>query len=507
MRLRRVLTALVAAVPLLLVGPAHASTSGRLLRVPQDFASVTQAVSAAKPYDFILVGPGTYKEAVIVKTPHLTIRGVDRNLVVFEGDHKLANAFEVVSGANGVEVSNITAQNYQSNSFFWHDVVGYKGTFLTAINNVEYGIYAFNSTIGEFTDSYASGNGDSGFYIGGCFDCKALISRVHAENNGLGYSGTNAGGIVINDSEWDNNMIGILPNTLPTEPSYPQGGQAGVTITNNYVHDNNNDTAPSTFSLVGPVGAYLGVGIGIAGGWNNRVIGNHVVNHKHYGIVVHYLTTPSMSNQVLSNNIEKAGDSAISFDGNGAQNCWAGNYSGTTATEASSDPPMLQQTNGCTVGGAPVGGDPLVGLMTALRAAQIEDPHHSTTNQPHPGAQERMADPCTGAPSGCGQSQQAMTVAGPSPAPVLPPAGALQSTSQPPIFLPQVMQGLQAKPTQAEMQAALAAALANLHPPEPVVVRVQALGPDAVGAAAIALAALSAILLAGAGLGWIRRQV
>ena len=58
----------------------------------------------------------------------------------------------------------------------------------------DYGIYAFDSADGLFEHSYASGSPDSGFYIGQCRPCDAVIDQVVAERNALGYSGTNAGG-------------------------------------------------------------------------------------------------------------------------------------------------------------------------------------------------------------------------------------------------------------------------------------------------------------------------
>ncbi|MBV9284992.1 MAG: plasmid stabilization protein, partial [Acidimicrobiia bacterium] len=65
-----------------------AASGPRLLLVPQQYKSISAAVAAAHPDDFVLVGPGTYHEAVTVKTPHVTIRGVDRNAVILDGEHK-----------------------------------------------------------------------------------------------------------------------------------------------------------------------------------------------------------------------------------------------------------------------------------------------------------------------------------------------------------------------------------------------------------------------------------
>jgi hypothetical protein len=500
--------ALIAGAVLLLgvtgVGSSSSASGGRLLLVPQQYPSISAAVAAAKPDDFVLVGPGTYHEAVTVKTPNVTIRGVDRNAVVLDGEQKRTDAV-YVDGVNGVEVDNMTARNYQRNGFWWEGVTGYAGRFLTAQNSVSYGVYAFDSTVGEFSDDEASGHGDSGFYVGQCFDCKALITRVHAFNNSLGYSGTNAGGVVITNSEWDNNMAGIVPNTLSSEEDYPQGGKTGNTISGNNVHDNNNNSAPATFAI-GPVNPPIGIGIEIAGGWNNVVEGNTVRGEKHYGIALHWLTTPEVGNQIRSNDVKGSGkDADLSWDGIGANNCWEGNGG------ASSDPPLLETTNTCAAGGSPVGGDPASGILIALNGAGITEPR-TPTDQPHGAPGDPMPDPCAGAPSGCQQALSSsraaapVTVNGPVAASVKGASYATSPTTpSTPASTAQIVAGLQHTPTQDELATSLAAALANLQQ-RPIDVQVPANSQDLVGGAALALAVLSLLLLGTAAAGWLIRR-
>ena len=67
--------------------------------------------------------PGIYDEAVDVTTDDLTIRGLDRDGVVLDGDFELANGIRVL-GADGVAVENLTVQNYTANGVFWTGVDG-----------------------------------------------------------------------------------------------------------------------------------------------------------------------------------------------------------------------------------------------------------------------------------------------------------------------------------------------------------------------------------------------
>ncbi len=253
--------------------------SGRTLAVPTDFKTIQSAVDAAKPGDLILVAPGVYHEAVNVQTDRLVIRGLDRNKTILDGDFTGTNGIRVL-GAKGVAIENMTARNYKSNGFFWTGVEGYRGSYLTAYRNGDYGIYAFDSTEGLLEDSYASGSPDAGFYIGGCQPCDAVIRNVISEYNGLGYSGTNSGGnLVIVNSVFRHNRAGIVPNTGSYEPCYPQRDNV---IAGNLIYDNNYDSGPAIDN------ARLAQenGIIVAGGWSNKIVRNRVENHKLAGIAL-----------------------------------------------------------------------------------------------------------------------------------------------------------------------------------------------------------------------------
>ena len=104
----------------------------------------------------------------------------------------------------------------------WSGVRGYRRSYLTAVNNAVYGIYALDSSDGLFEHSYASGSPDAGFYIGQCDPCQAIITDSISEWNGLGYSGTNASSdLYIVNSTFRHNVAGIAPNTLDSELPRP----------------------------------------------------------------------------------------------------------------------------------------------------------------------------------------------------------------------------------------------------------------------------------------------
>ena len=431
-RLIVALCAVVAAVTTVVGVPTEAASKGHVLLVCNGtvkcpdakgvkyFKSLSLAVSHAQNDDWILVWPGTYKEAVTIEPGHgltdgLHIRGMNRNGVVLEGKKKTGSGIWV-HAVNNTWVENMTGQNYQSgsaNAFYWTSVDGYWGNYLTAYNNGDYGLYAFDSTSSgkvpaTFAHDYASWNADSGIYVGGCRDCNAVVVDSKSEKNALGYSGTNAGGeLYLMESEWDHNATGILPNTLQSEPDLPQ---KGAFIVNNYVHDNNDHDVPGAgITGIAPVG----LGIGIAGGSENIVRGNLVANQKHNGVGLFWLFTPPTNNQILYNVFKNAhgsdpGDADISFDGSSLENCVDGNVdkSNGKTTPATTDPPNLADTRDCgstnPLRGPGPGlyapGDPLYSIATALNAVGITEPKDYKGPGPRPGAMRTMPNPCKGVP-------------------------------------------------------------------------------------------------------------
>src|SRR6266571_7213645 len=318
--------------------PPHA-----ILRVPEQYSTIQAAVNAAAPGDLVSIGPsnnpdGTYYESVRVKTPNITIRGRNRNTVILDGQYKLDDGFEVL--ADNVVIENITARHFVGNGFYWTGVTGYRGSYLTAYANGDYGIYSYSAINGQFDHSLAAGHPDSGFYIGACHPCNALITNVISEDNALGFSGTNAGGnLVISNSIWRNNMSGIDPNTLDSEPDPPQDGD---TIINNLVENNNNVDAPAKV-LEYPA---IGNGILLGGGNNNSVEGNRVSGHKYYGILVisnidKNFWQPS-GNTVKNNVITNSGVADLALASLSAgNNCFSDNTAVRTV------PPFLQFTHAC----------------------------------------------------------------------------------------------------------------------------------------------------------------
>ncbi len=488
--------------------PIHA-TGSHVLRVGSyhgiagQFQTIQAAVNAARPGDWILIGPGDYHErgtstdGVLVTTPNLHIRGMDRNGVIVDGtlpgastcspDPALQdfgpsgrNGIEVLK-TDGVSVENLTVCNFLSDNSgdngneIWFNggdgsgTIGlgsYLGTYLTASSTYYkddtsaqalYGLFASNvSGPGLFDHDYASNMGDSSFYVGACRDCNVIISDGHAQNSPLGFSGTNSGGhLLIENSEWDQNKVGILPasannddwpspqnGACPAGQKGPTGNASCTVIRDNYVHDNNNPNVPQ-FGIVRytPVG----VGIELLGSENDTVIDNRVSHHGLWGILIGDFpdpeTPPASNPNPCSGGIQSGsicyfvgygnevadnflmdngflgnvtnGDLADGHITSTPGNCWHGNFDPRGLTSA---PANIQTTLGtCGVANQ---GDPTVeteGLCVSgfdPQACAALPPLHTLARTgavllpiPH---EQSMPDPCAGIPASpwCEQDSQ-----------------------------------------------------------------------------------------------------
>jgi plastocyanin len=357
------------------------------LRVPADYATIQDAVDHVKPGGMVLVAPGVYTEEVTVTTPYITIRGQDRNRTIIDGEFERANAIQVIE-ADGVVIQNMTARNALLNGFYWSDVHGFWGSYLTAYNNGDYGIFAYGSDYGQFDHSYASGSPDSGFYIGQCDPCHSVITDVIATNNAAGFSGTNASvDLSIINSEWYGNLAGIVPNTLDSERLAPQHD---AVIAGNYVHDNGNPDAP-TLALTYPA---FGTGILITGGSDNVVANNLVEDSPTYGILVMPIYDTNVwvtqDNTVRGNVVRRSGLADLGLGAPSAGgDCFAAN------TFDTSQPPAIETLNPCSgLAPFPAGGgwmsptfELLARYLSVLGGAA---PGGDWRTQPEPPAQPQM---------------------------------------------------------------------------------------------------------------------
>ena len=340
------------------------------------YKSIQKAVNKSGKNGKIKVKPGKYREGVIVeghKHDGLTIMGTKKNAkkVILEGKNAKTPDGLAQNGIEGIDVKRLTiknmwARNYATNGFFVRDSAPAPGTKidcadyvmdnLIASFNRSYGMYAFGCSGGRITDSEGYGHGDSAVYVGATpiqsKPKKTKISGIDAHENVLGYSGTNSRYVEITNSDWYNNGVGLVPNTLDSEPFEPTSG--GVIKKNNIFWNNFNYFLPNsrvetvsdglgeievspgnTVTLQYPTG----VGVALFGATDWVVKNNQIFGNFWWGSAV--FSDPfnegdnaiSTDNQFLNNKNGRGGTdiNATDFfnDGSGSGNCFMGNVSST----------------------------------------------------------------------------------------------------------------------------------------------------------------------------------
>ncbi|MFD4761194.1 nitrous oxide reductase family maturation protein NosD [Streptomyces sp. NPDC058439] len=370
--------------------------AGSVLRVPQDFRSVQQAVDVAREGETVLVGPGVYRESVRVTKSRVVLRGTDRNAVVFDGGVRMANGI-TVTGAGSV-VENLTVHGYLANGVLFTGVTderlqqrgaggsaydpldttrfpavrGFRATRVTAYNNGLYGIYAFDARDGVIEDSYASGHADSGIYVGQCKPCGTVVRGNTVERNAVGIELTNASdGLSVLGNRVARNRVGVTVNSNDLEALAPQHG---AVIAGNVVADNNAADTPEQAD------GGFGIGIGIGGGTANRVQRNLVRGNRAAGVIVtdppgH----PASGNRVEGNRATGNGIDLVLASADPG-NCFAGNRPATQS------PDGLEGRAGCGNRGR--------GALPTGRTAPVQVPPGVPFSQvPAPPAQPSMPDP------------------------------------------------------------------------------------------------------------------
>ena len=208
--------------------------------------TVQAAVDQAQPCDWVLVPAGTYDERVVVQTPQVRVRGLDRNAVV-------------VSGGLDVQGTGDVVENLTVESGATFAGIGWHGRYLTVTGGIAAG------GKGSLDHVYASGSLDAGFALNGC---TCALSYALAERNAVGISAI--GKATVADSLVRSNSIGILLG-------------AGGSVRRSRIEQNDNLSVPASAAALS---LPWGVGILMASASGARVQNDLVTSNRSFGILV-----------------------------------------------------------------------------------------------------------------------------------------------------------------------------------------------------------------------------
>jgi plastocyanin len=344
------------------------------LTVPGDYSTIQGAVDAAKPGTSIVVSPGTYREEVVVETPRVTIRGVDRFRTRLNGGRSLGTGIQV-AGAAGVKVKNLTVRDYAEAGIGLVGAEDFTISKVDAIKNRTFGVVTTGTRAGTIAQSFGWGSGEAAFRVGSCFGCGILLDDLRAETNAIGIEAVNATGVTIRSSLVRNNGVGILARSDSSMDGSPT---QGVFVVDNRVTANNNETIPPA-GLTLTFGLPFGTGIWFAGANNGVATRNEVTDNSSYGVLVTDDLTGESSpvgNRVQNNGVRSPEALDLAWDGSGGSDCFGGNSFRT------SGPADIEAIYPCSA--RPFDGQPYLPVMQDVDEAIAAGPPDATAEPPEP---------------------------------------------------------------------------------------------------------------------------
>jgi parallel beta-helix repeat protein len=297
--------------------------------------SIQAAVDAASPGTVIFLDPGTYNQTVTISKPDIFLVGLGQpsDGVVLANPGGADNGINVTAQGGGFVLLNVTVQGFDTNGVLLTGVRRFLIDQVTATNDGQYGVFPGLSANGLIARSTASGNSDTGLYVGQSLNVAVLGNRTFGNVNGIEIENSVNARVAGNHSF--NNTAGILVDLLPglTVPV-----SDNILVEDNVISDNN----LRNFGPAGDIASAVppGTGLIVLGASQTTVQNNIVLGNQKIGIGVASCEIlnlfgggpvigiePNPDDTKIQNNLVLGSllGADLLWDGSGMNNCWMGN--------------------------------------------------------------------------------------------------------------------------------------------------------------------------------------
>ena len=236
----------------------------RTITVPDDFATIQEAVDAANAGDIIFVRSGIYNETVTIRKDGLVLTGENKDTTVIDGgggdvpavlvvsaENIEVNGFNMQNGYEGIELHQVTGITISGNMistsrfgvgssrssevtlsgntltgnedgiYLW-DVSSFSVSGNTITNNTNNGISIIVSSDCNFSGNMITGNANNGVSIGSSSNCTVYGNRFADNKDGIRFYSSEQITVTentITDNEyginfWNVSSITVSGNTL-----------------------------------------------------------------------------------------------------------------------------------------------------------------------------------------------------------------------------------------------------------------------------------------------------
>jgi hypothetical protein len=346
--------------------------------------SIQAAIDKADPGDTIKVGPGTYKESLLIKTDDINLVGSGRkatkivppdNPTVGQGcvfsvqfepppapPVTLVNGvcaanvdadFNVISQVDDVQVSRLAVSGFPGIGIFF---VGTRDGVIQKVlseNNGEYGIFANTASGTTIARNLTAHNGEAGVYVGDSPEADATVWRNVSWDNNNGIFIRDAAHGKVLDNKVFSNCVGVL--FLNTDETAQQPPADAIDLEDWLAKGNDATANNKACGGGGDEPPFSGIGIAVVSGSDVKLIANGAFGNKPAsagtpfsgGIAV--VGDPSFkpsSNVKVGFNSAFGNEPDLLWDQQGSGNSFFGNDCLTSQPDGLCEEPSDQNGNG-----------------------------------------------------------------------------------------------------------------------------------------------------------------